>query len=52
MNYTGWVGYWFYDAASDAERAIMFSSYGLLDTAPSGGGGIIKRLIDWFWEFF
>lgn len=51
MNYVAYSGYWFYDAATPTEMAALFSSYGLLTTAPAPPS-VVKRIVDWFWEFF
>jgi hypothetical protein len=36
MNYLPYGGYWFYGAASKAQRASFFTSWGLLAIAPAG----------------
>ena len=43
MNNVPFCGWWFFGAASDAERSARFSSYGLLligATPPTGAGGV------------
>jgi hypothetical protein len=53
MNYLAWVGYSFFNASTAAKRASLFASYGLLETAPGyTPPTFVKRLQDWFWEFF
>ncbi len=53
MNYLGYTGYWFYGASAGVERASLFASYGLLTSAPEPSQpSIVRRVIDWFWEFF
>lgn len=53
MNLVAWAGYWFYNAASSGERAALFSSYGLLTSAPSPvAPTFARRVWDWFWEHF
>jgi len=53
MNIVAWAGYWFYDASTGAERAALFSSYGLLVDAPDVAPvTVARRIWDWFWEFF
>jgi len=37
MNYLPFCGYWFYGAASNAQRASFFASWGLLAAAPIVG---------------
>lgn len=36
--------------------ATLFASFGLLETAseyiPPSGPGWVKKMFDWFWEFF
>ena len=51
MNYLGWLGYNFYNAANSTERASLFSSWGLMSSAP-GYTPPARRIVDWFWEFF
>lgn len=51
MNYVAWAGYWFYDASSDSERAALYSSWGLLTSAPTPAV-VAQRVWNWFWEFF
>ena len=53
MNYLAWVGYSFYNASDATQRAALFSSYGLLSTAPGyTPPSFVRRIGDWFWEFF
>ena len=53
MNLMAYAGYGFYNAATSAERASLFSSYGLLVSAPGyTPPAFIKRIGAWFWEFF
>jgi len=50
VNELGFAGYWFYGAATDAERAALYSSYGLLDDAPEEEA--VEGLVgEWFWEY-
>jgi len=35
MNYLPIAGYWFYGATNSTQRAVFFSSWGLLSSAPS-----------------
>ncbi len=53
MNYLPFVGFWFYGGADSTERANYFASWGLLDDLPDySGPSFVKRVWDWFWEFF
>lgn len=53
MNFIGYTGYWFFGASSGTERAALIASYGLLTDAPEyTPPSIVRRVIDWFWEFF
>ena len=53
MNLRAWAGYAFFGATDTAERVSLFSSWGLLTAAPSPvTPSFVKRITDWFWEFF
>lgn len=52
MNYLAYGGYWFYGASDTMEMAAIFSSYGLLTTAPTPAAGGWFGFIHYFWEFF
>lgn len=36
MNYLPFVGYWFYGATDNEQRASFYNSWGLLEAAPAG----------------
>ena len=50
MNYEPYLGYWFYGAATSDERASYFSSWGLIDAAPSTI--TYRQITTWFWNRF
>jgi hypothetical protein len=53
MNLKAWAGYAFFGAADTGERVSLYSSWGLLSDAPNSVvPSFVKRITDWFWEFF
>ena len=53
MNYLPFIGWGFYGAANSTARANFFASWGLMADLPAAEPPtFIKRLTDWFWEFF
>jgi len=44
LNAKPFCGYWFIGAANNAQRAAFYSSWGLLDFAPTGAPGGVTLL--------
>lgn len=51
MNYLPFCGYGFFGASTDGARAAFFSSWGLLDSAPSYVPTVVYRSVRWLTSY-
>ena len=53
MNPLAYVGWGFYNASTPTEQANLWASWGLVSDLPEASApSFVKRVWDWFFEFF